>query len=90
MVYFYERKKHVKNKLFDCVTRWILTRLNHHLNVDYRRRVSPTITSPTLISHTGTLKMCNLLEFASRINPRICQILEQTQVNVAVKGNNMQ
>lgn len=34
--------------------------------------------------------MGNILEYASRINRRICSILEQTNVNAARKGCNMQ
>ena len=33
--------------------------------------------------------MGNMLEYVSRLNPRICAILEQTQVNASKKGNNM-
>lgn len=76
VLYFYDRRKYMKNKLFDCVTRWIIAQLNRIWNVDYRRRVAPTLTSHSLISHSGSIQMGNMLEFASRINPRICQILE--------------
>ena len=89
-IFFYDRRKHVRNKLFDCVTRWIMELLNKHLMADYKRRISPAITAPTLISHTGTWQMGNMLEYASRLNRRICSILEQTQVNASKKGNKME
>ena len=68
----------MKNKLYDCVTRWILEQVNSEMESDYLRRVSPMISCPTLISHSGSLKMGNMLDYASRLNRRICSILEQT------------
>ena len=66
-----------------------MERVNNKMNADYKRRIAPTITCPTLISHSGTLQMGNMLEYASRLNHRICSILEQIHVNASEKSNNM-
>ena len=35
------------------------------------------------------MPMANMLEYAARINRRICHILEQTHINASKKGNDM-
>ena len=75
----------MKNKLFDCVTRWIMELFNKHLRADHKRRVAPTITAPSLISHSGTLPMVNTLEYVARCNKSVCFLLEQAQVNAMQK-----
>ena len=75
-IFFYDRRRHIKNKLLDCVTRWILERLNAHLGSDHKRRVSPTITAPTLIPTATQINMGNTLEFVARMNRTVCYLLE--------------
>lgn len=82
-VFFYDRRRHVKNKLLDCVTRWILERLNHYLHSDHKRRISPTMVSPSLIPISGKLPMGHMLEYVARLNKSVCFLLEQAQVNAS-------
>ena len=80
-VFFYDRKRYYKNKLLNCVTRYLIELVNKHMKAEHHRRVSPTIVAPTLISHQGSLQMGNLLEYSGRLNRSICKQLEQTYVN---------
>lgn len=86
-IFFYDRRRHIKNKLLDCVTRWILERLNALLHADHKRRVSPTIVAHTLIplAASGQLQMSNTLEFVARMNRTVCYLLEQAQINATRK-----
>ena len=84
-VFFYDRRKHIKNKLFDAVTRWIMELVNRVGRTDHRRRVSPTMTAPTLVPH-GTIKLSPSLEFGARLNSTVCYLLEQAQMNATPKG----
>ena len=50
-LFFYDRRQHIKNKLYYNCTREVMELVNKKLGTDYKRRVAPTISSPTLISH---------------------------------------
>lgn len=58
------------------MSKGVMEYLNKNLETDYKRRVSPTISSQTLIAHPGTVKMGNLMEYAARTNHKISEILE--------------
>lgn len=85
-VFFYDRRRHIKNKLLESVTRWILERLNAMLGTDHKRRISPTIVAPSLIPLpiSGQLRMSNTLEFVARMNRTVCYLLEQAQINASM------
>ena len=80
-LFFYDRRKSISNPLVYYMSKGVMEFVNKNMGTDYKRRVAPTISSPTLIAYPGTVKMSNMLEYAARLNHRISAILEQTAVN---------
>ena len=77
-LFFYDRRKHVKNKTYEAMTRWVMELVNKVYGTDFKRRRPPVMTAPTLIPYDGSIQMSNMLEYAARLNRHICHILEQT------------